>query len=102
MIIEQAIGWACLAGAVGAIGVYVWLIVRRVHAIRLATNLGLFFTGLALFQGPNILARTDGDVLVQMAVGALLVSVIIQMVAALRTRPVWSGEERRQVDTRGS
>jgi hypothetical protein len=95
MIVEQMLGWSCLVAAVGAIGVYVWLVVRRAQMIRLLTSLGLFLTGLALFQGPNILARTDGDVNVRLAIAALVIAVAVQIVAALRTRPNWSGVDRR-------
>ncbi len=95
MIVEQVLGWVCLAAALAAVGVYVWLVVRRAQLIRLFTGLGLFLTGLALFQGPNILARTEGDVNVKLALAALVLAVGVQIAAALRTRSVWSGVDRR-------
>ncbi len=95
MIVDHALGWLCLAAAMVAVGVYVWLVVSRARMIRLMTSLGLFLTGLALFQGPNILARTEGDLNVRLAIGALTVAVGVQIVAALRTRPSWTGVERR-------
>lgn len=95
MIVEQVLGWVCLAAALAAVGVYVWLVVRRAQLIRLFTGLGLFLTGLALFQGPNILARTEGDVNVKLALAALVAAVGVQIAAALRTRATWSGVDRR-------
>jgi hypothetical protein len=95
MLIEQILGWSCLVAAVAAIGVYVWLVVARAQLIRLMTGLGLFLTGLALFQGPNILAKAEGETNVKLALAALIVAVAVQIVAALRTRPSWTGVERR-------
>lgn len=95
MIIEQFLGWTCLAAAMAAIGVYVWLVVKRAQLIRLFTGMGVFLTGLALFQGPNVLALTDGDLNVRLALGALILAVGVQIAAALRTRPAWTGGERR-------
>lgn len=95
MIVDQILGWVCLAAAIGAVGVYLFLIISRVRMIRLMTCLGLFLTGLALFQGPNILAQTEGDVNVRLAIAVLLLAVSVQIVAALRTRPAWTGVDRR-------
>lgn len=95
MIFEQMLGWASLIAALAAIGVYVWLVARRAKVLRLLTSLGLFLTGLALFQGPNILARTDGDMNVRLALAALIAATAVQIVAAVRTRPAWTGEDRR-------
>lgn len=95
MIVDQALGWASLAAAMVAVGVYIWLVVSRARMIRLMTGLGLFLTGLALFQGPNILARAEGELNVRLAIGALILAVGVQIVAALRTRPSWTGLERR-------
>lgn len=94
-MLDQILGWACLAAALSAVGVYVWLVASRARMIRLMTCLGLFLTGLALFQGPNILARTEGELNVRLAIGVLILSVGVQIVAALRTRPRWSGVDRR-------
>lgn len=95
MIFEQMLGWASLIAALAAIGVYVWLVARRAQVLRLLTSLGLFLTGLALFQGPNILAKTDGDMNVRLALAALIAATAVQIVAAVRTRPAWTGEDRR-------
>lgn len=97
MSADQVLGWVCLAAAVAALGVYFWLILTRVKMIRLMTNLGLFLTGLALFQGPNLLALTEGDLSVRLAVLCLLLAVTVQIVAAIRTRPSWSGIDRRSL-----
>ena len=94
-MLDQILGWACLAAALSSVGVYVFLIASRARMIRLMTCLGLFLTGLALFQGPNILAQTEGDLNVRLAIGVLIVAVAVQTVAALRTRPRWSGVDRR-------
>ena len=92
---DAVLSAACLVAAVGAIGVYAWLVIARARLIRLMTGLGLFLTGLALFQGPHILSRTEGETNVRLALGALIVAVAVQIVALLRTRPVWGGVERR-------
>jgi hypothetical protein len=94
MSADQALGWICLAAAVAALGVYLWIIVIRSKLIRLMTGLGLFLTGLALFQGPDILAATR-SLNVRLALGCLVLAVIVQIAALLRTRPSWSGAERR-------
>lgn len=91
---DAILGAACLIAAVAALAVYLWLVVRRAQLIRLMTGLGLFLTGLALFQGPTILAATPG-MNVRLALVALLLAVAAQIAALLRTRPAWSGVERR-------
>jgi hypothetical protein len=93
--LDAVLGPACLLAAVASVAVYLWLLVRRSAMIRLMTSLGLFLTGLALFQGPNILAQTPEDANVRLAMAALLLAVGVQLVAALRTRPAWSGVDRR-------
>lgn len=95
MIVDQILGWACLAAALSAVAVYVFLIASRARMIRLMTCLGLFLTGLALFQAPNILSQTEGDLNVRLALGVLVLAVAVQSVAALRTRPAWTGVDRR-------
>ena len=95
MILDQILGWASLASALSAVGVYVYLVASRARIIRLMTCLGMFLTGLALFQGPNILAKTEGDLNVRLAIGMLILAVGVQIVAALRTRPAWTGVDRR-------
>ncbi|WP_122464541.1 hypothetical protein [Brevundimonas lutea] len=95
MIGGSLLGALCLAAAVAALACYAWLVIRRPRLIRLFTGLGLFLTGLALFQGPSILAQTEGDLNVRLAVVALIAAVAVQIAAALRTRPSWTGEERR-------
>ena len=55
----------------------------------------LFLTGLALFQGPSILSATDGDLNVRIAVVALILAVVFQIGSLLRTRPSWTGADRR-------
>jgi uncharacterized membrane protein len=81
--------------AVAALSVYLWMVVRRAQMIRLLTGLGLFLTGLALFQGPSILSATDGDLNVRIAVVCLILAVVVQIGSLLRTRPSWTGTERR-------
>lgn len=98
MTADTVLGGLCLAAAVAAVGVYVWLVVTRARMIRLLTSLGLFLTGLALFQGPNLLARTEGELSLRLAVVSLILAVGAQIAAALRTRPSWSGVERRGSD----
>ncbi len=95
MIGGSLLGALCLAAAVAALVCYAWLVFSRPRLIRLFTGFGLFLTGLALFQGPSILVQTSGDTNVRMAIMALIAAVGVQIVAALRTRPAWSGEERR-------
>jgi O-antigen ligase len=58
-------------------------------------GLGLFLTGLALFQGPSILSATVGDLNVRIAVVCLILAVVVQIGSLLRTRPSWTGTERR-------
>ena len=94
-MMDQILGWASLAAALVAVGIYVWLVASRARMIRLMTSFGLFLTGLALFQGPNILARTEGDLNVRLAIGVLIIAVVVQTIAALRTRPAWTGVDRR-------
>jgi hypothetical protein len=98
MSVDQALGWVCLAAAVAALGVYLWIVVIRSKLIRLMTGLGLFLTGLALFQAPEILAVTPA-LNVRLALGCLVLAVVVQIVALFRTRPSWSGAERRATPT---
>jgi intracellular septation protein A len=94
-MIDQALGTASLVAAVAALSVYLWIVVRRAQMIRLLTGLGLFLTGLALFQGPSILSATKGDLNVRIAVVCLILAVVVQIGSLLRTRPSWTGTERR-------
>ena len=95
MTLDTVLGWMALAAAVAALVVYGLFIVRRFQMIRLLTGLGLFLTGLALFQAPNILSQAEGHLHVRLAVLALILAVIAQIASALRTRPEWSGVDRR-------
>jgi glucose dehydrogenase len=93
-MIDQLLGGASVLTAVSAIGIYFWLVFRRPRILRLFSSLGLFLTGLALFQGPALLAVAD-SVNVRLAVAVLILAVIAQVSAALKSRPVWTGEDRR-------
>ena len=92
---DTLLTWVALAAAVVALLTYGYVIVRRFRLIRLLTGLGLFLTGLALFQAPTILALTQGDVRVRLAIAALIAAVAAQVASSLRTRPEWTGHERR-------
>jgi uncharacterized protein involved in exopolysaccharide biosynthesis len=94
MSADQALEWICLAAAVAALGVYLWIVAIRSKLIRLMTGLGFFLTGVALFQAPEILAATT-SLNVRLALGCLVLAVVAQIAALLRTRPSWSGAERR-------
>jgi len=94
MTVDEVLGGACLVAAVAALAVYLWLVIRRAQIIRLMTGLGLFLTGLALFQGPAVLEAAPG-VNVRLALAALILAVAAQIAALLRTRPAWTGVERR-------
>jgi glucose dehydrogenase len=94
-MIDQLLGGTSVLTAVSAIGIYFWLVFRRPRILRLFSSLGLFLTGLALFQGPALLAVADGSVNVRLAVAVLILAVIAQVSAALKSRPVWTGEDRR-------
>jgi hypothetical protein len=97
MTADQVLSWVCLIAAVASVGVYFWLIATRVRMIRLMTNMALFLTGLALFQGPNLLIRTEGELSIRLAVLSLILAVGVQIIAAFRTRPSWSGVDRRSL-----
>ena len=95
MSFDAALGGAAVVAAIAALLTYGWLLVRRFQMIRLLTGLGLFLTGLALFQAPKMLTLSDGDAQVRLAIGALILAVVAQMASSLRTRPEWNGAERR-------
>jgi uncharacterized transporter YbjL len=101
-MIDLLLGGASSLAAVTAVGVYFWLLFRRPSTIRLFSNFGLFLTGLGLFQGPMILASADGEVGVRLAVSCLVLAVVSQLTAALQTRSVWRGEDRRAETQDGS
>ncbi|CAN5357886.1 hypothetical protein BH10PSE1_BH10PSE1_18970 [soil metagenome] len=95
MTIDPLLGGAAVVAAIAAMATYVFLLIRRFQLIRLLTGLGLFLTGLALFQAPRILGLSTGDPQVRLAIGVLILAVVVQMVSSLRTRPEWNGAERR-------
>ena len=100
MTFDAALGGAAVVAAIAALLTYGGLLVRRFQMIRLLTGLGLFLTGLALFQAPRMLTLSDGDPQVRLAIGALIVAVIAQIASSLRTRPEWNGAERRNAMAR--
>ncbi|WGM48586.1 hypothetical protein KOAAANKH_03488 [Brevundimonas sp. NIBR10] len=97
MTFDALLSGAAVVAAIAALLTYGWLLVRRFQMIRLLTGLGLFLTGLALFQAPRMLTLSDGDALIRLAVTALIVAVVAQIASSLRTRPQWNGAERRTV-----
>ena len=92
----SGLGWLSLACALGAIATYVFMVTRGQGVVRLLNGLGLFLTGLALFQGPAILRAAEGDTNVFLAVLLLNLAVIAQAAAVVRHRPIWDGKERRE------
>ena len=96
---SAALGWLSLICAVGALAVYAYMVSRQPRMIRLFNGLGLFLTGLALFEGPAILRETEFETNVFIAVLLLNLAVIAQAYAVLRNRTAWDGVDRR--DTPG-
>ena len=90
-----ALSWLSLACAVGALGVYAYMVARGPRVIRLFNGMGLFLTGLALFQGPAILRETGPGTNVFIAILLLNLAVIAQAYAVLRNRTAWDGIDRR-------
>ena len=95
-VASTALGWLSLACALGAMAIYVYMVARGPRLIRLFNGLGLFLTGLALFQGPAILRETGPGANVFMAILFLNLAVIAQAYAVLRNRTAWDGVDRRQ------
>lgn len=92
---SSALGWLSLLCAVGALAVYAYMVSRQPRMIRLFNGLGLFLTGLALFQGPAILRETGPGTNVFIAILLLNLAVITQAYAVLRNRTAWDGVDRR-------
>jgi len=93
---SAALSWLSLACAVGALAVYAYMVSRQPRVVRLFNGLGLFLTGLALFQGPAILRETGPGTNVFVAILLLNLAVIAQAYAVLRNRTAWDGVDRRQ------
>jgi hypothetical protein len=92
---SSALSWLSLACAVGALAVYAVMVSRQPRMVRLFNGLGLFLTGLALFQGPAILRETGPGTNVFLAILLLNLAVIAQAYAVLRNRTAWDGVDRR-------
>src|SRR5690606_4850047 len=75
---SSALSWLSLACAVGALAVYAVMVSRQPRMVRLFNGLGLFLTGLALFQGPAILRETGPGTNVFLAILLLNLAVIAQ------------------------
>jgi hypothetical protein len=92
------LGWASTIAAVAAIAVYFYVVLRRPRLIRFLNGLGLFLTGLALFQGATIIrlgVDAGQSANIAAAVTLLILAVAFQAWAALRNRTAWDGVDRR-------
>ncbi|OYX36473.1 MAG: hypothetical protein B7Y99_01710 [Caulobacterales bacterium 32-69-10] len=91
--------WASGFSALGALGVYFYVVARRPQWIRLLNGSGLFFTGVALSLIAALLPRAAelGALnTIAVTVALLIASVAAQSWAALRNRKAWDGVERRR------
>ena len=94
MPVLEAIGF--LAGLL-ALGVYLVVIVRHPHWVRMLNGSGLLLTGMALLPSPGLLMHVQPPAVfdAQAVVVLLISAVVAQSVAALRNRRAWDGVERR-------
>jgi hypothetical protein len=94
-LIAQLLGYVCGIGGLVGVGAYIWVVLRR---RRWLNSAGLLLTALALMQLSLLIQKNLGLVgLIQagLAVALLLAAVIVQLIAAVRGRSAWDGEERR-------
>ncbi len=90
--------WASGLSAIGALGVYFYVVAKRPQWIRLLNGSGLFFTGVALSLIAAMLPRAaEVGALntIAVTVALLIAAVAVQSWAALRNRKAWDGVERR-------
>jgi hypothetical protein len=93
------LAWASAAASILAVVVYFYVIARQPQWVRLLNGSSLFFTGVALSLVAVVLPRAaaSGSLgLTATAAGLLILSVVVQAVAALRNRRAWDGVDRRQ------
>ena len=90
----EAVGF--LAG-LAAIGVYLAVILRHPHWVRMLNGSGLLLTGLALLPSPGLLMHVQAQAAfdAEAVVVLLIAAVAAQSAAALRNRRAWDGVERR-------
>jgi hypothetical protein len=94
---REALGWIGLAVALTGVVVYVLVLLRRPHLVRILNGSGLLFSSLALSQAPIVLSHADGSDLFELEAMMILLiaAVVAQITAALRNRKAWDGVERR-------
>jgi hypothetical protein len=86
----------CGLAAVAAVGVYIRVMLRQ---RRWMNSVGLLFTGLGVGQLSLMLPATAGAgplIHAALMVALFLAALVAQVVAALRGRAAWDGQERRE------
>ena len=94
----QLLGYFCGIGGLVGVGAYIWVVLKR---RRWLNSAGLLLTALGLMQLSLMIHQNLGLAgLIQagLAVALLLAAVVVQLIAAVRARTPWDGEERRGGD----
>ena len=87
---------AGVVAGLAALAVYLVVIVRHPHWVRMLNGSGLLLTGLALLPSPGLLVHVQAPAAfeAQAMVMLLIMAVVAQSAAALRNPPAWDGVER--------
>lgn len=91
----QLLGYVCGIGGLVGVGAYIWVVLKR---RRWLNSAGLLLTALGLMQLSLMIHQNlglTGLIQAGLAVALLLAAVIVQLIAAIRGRTPWDGEERR-------
>ena len=96
-LVAETLGAGAVVVGLAALAVYILVIARHPHWVRMLNGSGLLLTGFALLAAPGVVARAPGPVSfdAQAMVVLLILSVAAQSAAALRNRRAWDGTERR-------
>jgi len=96
MTLPYIVDFVCFAAALAGIGGYVLAFLRNRPYVRPLNSLGLLLTGAALLAAPTVAnyathgGAQQGPTIYMM--GLLCLSVVFQLIAALRRRKPRSGE----------